>query len=255
MAKKIYIPSYDELYEMQDMGVNIYNYLLVKVIELLVLEGVKYPKKGMLKTAYKYIQEDPYISYSICRMYPHEIQYSNIASNDVKLCNELITKENDTSIYNFDNLVYFNNNVIKTRQVIENTIALLSYKLLKTPQYRFEYKEGYIKDSGTYNCNQLLYDIFGRKIDLNQISNSNILRNLMDIEPAYALSKDIEFDSSYLIESREEALKYRVGNYIMRYGLSDRDNREYMGKDILTKPDEKTKRLIRCINLNKENIY
>ena len=76
--KKVYIPTMDELYQMQDMtnGQSIYKYILIKAIESLVIDGVNYPNKGILKNAYKYLKENPDIAYAICRMYPSEIKYS-----------------------------------------------------------------------------------------------------------------------------------------------------------------------------------
>ena len=56
--KEMYVPTMDELYLMQDMGSNIYRYLVAKVVEKLILEGVNTPAKGMLKSAYKYLREN-----------------------------------------------------------------------------------------------------------------------------------------------------------------------------------------------------
>ena len=41
--KEMYVPTMDELYLMQDMGSNIYRYLVAKVVERLILEGVNTP--------------------------------------------------------------------------------------------------------------------------------------------------------------------------------------------------------------------
>jgi len=40
--KKIYIPTTDELYELQSLGTNIHKYLISKVIETLIMEDTIY---------------------------------------------------------------------------------------------------------------------------------------------------------------------------------------------------------------------
>ena len=81
--KKVYIPTMDELYQMQDItdGHSIYKYILIKAIESLIIDGINYPNKGMLKSAYKYLRENPDIAYAICKLYPEEIKYSEYAKN------------------------------------------------------------------------------------------------------------------------------------------------------------------------------
>lgn len=254
MEKKIYVPNEEELYTMQEMGVNVYNYLLAKVIELLILEGVKYPKKGILKTAYKYFRENPDIAYPICKMYPNELQHSQIARNEVPLCLDILNQDDDKSIYRLDNLIHFDEGVQTNTQVSEEVISVLGRELFYTPQYRFEYKSSeYIGNRVVDNI--ILDNIFSVNYDTNFISNEEVYHNLMTIEPAYALKiNDKIFNSSRFIETRENALRKSVGNYLSRYNLIGK-NSEYLGQDILSNPNENTKRLIRCIKNNKDNIY
>jgi len=239
---------------MQYMGANVYNYLLVKVIELLTLEGVKYPNKGILKSAYKYIRENPEFAYPICRMYPEEIRYSSIAKNETTLCMDLLKKSNNTSIRNLDNLVYFTEGVMTNARVAREVISILAEELPLMPQYRFEYKDSAYLGDGSVNHNKLLDTIFAAQYPVNERYEPKLYKNLMNIEPVYALKiKDMYFDITST--TREEALRRSVGAYAMRYGIRPDENTEYVGKDILTNPNESTKRLIRCIKNNKDNIY
>lgn len=260
MNKKIYVPNRDELYEMQDMGANIYNYLLVKVIEILILNGLNSDDKFILESAYKYFRNDPEIAYPICMMYPNEIIYSDIARSDSSLCCDILDKENNTSIYRLDNIVYFDQNSVVNPILYEKIIIILANELKNTPQYRFEYKSfAYLQDS-TVIYNKILDDIFSTKYMPNEfylkIISDNIKKLLIGIEPAYVLKFESEFFNSESFKmSKEEALIRGINQYVSRYGVSNYSNMEYKNKDILTKPDDKTKRLIRCIEKNSKLIY
>ena len=88
--KRVFIPSMNELYQMQDMKVNLYKYLLVKAIELITVQGVNHPGNGILKNTYSYLKEEPCIASAICSMYPEELKHSLIATADIDLCLNLI---------------------------------------------------------------------------------------------------------------------------------------------------------------------
>ena len=45
--KKVYLPDMNSLYKMQDMGANMYNYLLIKAGEALIIDGINHPYKGI----------------------------------------------------------------------------------------------------------------------------------------------------------------------------------------------------------------
>lgn len=230
--KKVYIPTINELYQMQEMGANVYKYLTVKAIECLIVEGVNSPNKGILKNAYKYLKENPDIAYSICSMYPEEIQYSETAQNNVNLCCKLIRQQKDTTIYSLDNLALFQNGVgtLDNYGVVNNTINVLKEYLPKTPEYRFQYQE-----------NTLLDNIFGKKINNFTWFNGEAFRT---IEPAYTLE-------TYNKDVSEEMIK-AVNNYAARYNINPTLGVEYRNTDILTKPEQKTKRLLKCIKENGE---
>jgi len=246
--KKVYMPTYDELYQLQDMGINLYKYILVKAIESIIMDVKVYQNKnhGILESIYKYLREDPYIAYSICRMYPEEIQHSQYIQNEVSLCLELISNRynQDTSIYNLDNLSHFENGcgVLTNKFVFESTIKTLLEKLPTTPKYRFEYKS-----------NSLLDNIFNCEIPMNMISTISIpMLDLAKIEPAYVLKyNEDELNENFQNDIRRLfILNQLIDQYAERYRISNNFN-EYENKDILTNPDTNVKRLLRCIEQRK----
>ena len=98
--KKVYVPTMDELYQMQDItcGHSMYKYILIKAIESLIIDGINNQNKGILKHAYKYLRENPDIAYAICSLYPEEIKYSEYAKNDTILCLDLIMAQTPATI-------------------------------------------------------------------------------------------------------------------------------------------------------------
>ena len=244
--KQVYMPTQEELYIMQDRGLNIYKYLLVKAIESIIMD-VKVHKNNnsrILESIYKYLREDPYIAYSICRMYPEEIPYSDHSKNDTSLCLHLISSQNnpDNSIYNLDNLSYFENGVgvLSNSLVMESTIKTLIEKLPTSPRYRFEYRP-----------NQLLDSIFNCKLDSMFLNTPMI--ELAKIDPAYILRyNDTELNNLFQSqENKKYILNDLVNIYGNRYGISTYDCNYYMNQDILTNPDTDVKRLLKCINQRK----
>ena len=242
--KKVYIPTMDELYQMQDMvtGYNLYKYILIKVIESLTMEGIIYPNKGMLKSTYKYLRENPEIAYAICRMYPEEIKYSESAQNDIRLCVDLIKDKfiQDKTIYRLDNLKHFEKGigVLSNQRVIQDTANILATKLPQNPQYRFEYKQNTLLDN--------IFDCQIQTIDINNKSSYDFI----SIEPAYTIKLDGHQMINLIDKYGDESgiLKNSINKYAERYGITGRDGWEYRDKDILTNPDENVKRLLKCIN-------
>ena len=253
--KKVYVPTLEELYIMQDMGANIYKYLLIKAIEAIAMDGVKYPEKGMLKSVYKCLLEDnPDIEYAICRMYPSELRYSKLASSEPFMCEFLLDKEEDRTIYNLDNLVNFNDLCLNYNGIKDKVISILSSKLPITPQYRFEYKDfEYVgkTDKGfpILKYNKLLNNIFACECQLSKYEVASNLEKLITIEPVYAIKyKDIlKTDSVGL-------LRQGINGYGLRYGIGYDVGMEYKDKDILTNPSTEVKRLVRCINNGEKKI-
>lgn len=254
MDKQVYVPTEEQLYQMQDMGANLYKYLLVKAIETLAMDGVKYRNKGMFKNAYKYLRENPEIAYAICMMYPEEIKYSEIASYDTKLALDLIEKKEDRTLYKLDDLIYFHPIVRHNCVVGEKTIDFLANKLYDNPKYRFEYKDFELKgyDDKSHPIlahNDLLNNIFGCRYGIPGVEKRSVIENLITIEPAYALryKEQLGTDSVGL-------LRTSVSDYAKRYGIGSDVGYEYYKKDILTNPNEDVKRLVKCINNGEKKI-
>lgn len=253
MSKEIYVPTEEQLYQMQDMGANVYKYLLVKAIETLALDGVKFPPKGMLKIAYKYLSENPVIAHAICRMYPEEMIYSETVREDIDLAIDIIDREEDRTLYKLDNLVYFEKDVLNNYIVGEKVISLLADKLSDNPKYRFEYKDIEFVGHDEKNhpiliYNKLLNDIFGCRYGIPGAEKRAVIEDLITIEPAYALrfEEQLQTDAVGL-------LRTGVNDYARRYGVYN-VGYQYQNKDILTVPNEDVKRLVKCINNGEKKI-
>ena len=252
--KKVYVPTEEQLYQMQDMGANVYKYLLVKAIETLAMDGVKYKNKGMFKNAYKYLRENPEIAYAICMMYPEEIKYSETAREDIDLALDILDKKEDRTIYQLDNLVGFENDVLNNYLVGEKAISILADKLPDNPQYRFEYKDfecvGYNEQRHPKLMhNKLLNDIFACRYGIPRCEKESVIERLITIEPAYSLRFEEQL-GTYSVGLLREA----VNDYARRYGISSDVGEQYRGKDILTVPNEDVKRLVKCINNGEKKI-
>ena len=245
--KKIYMPSDETLLKMQSLGGNIYKYLLIKVIESLIIKKLNNSNEGILKNTYKYLRENPNIARGICLLYPEEIKYSEIAQYDAYLAEQLIKKSIDKEIYNLDKLIYFKKIINENTQVIKTTIDVLDRHLSKNPEYRFEYQS----NNGTEG---LLDSIFSTNIiDENIYWNQEMKEKLSRIEPAYAiLLPTIGYQDDFLEStSRKELLRKGIAAYASRYGINNITSKEVD----LDKPDEDTKRLIKCIKNNRNNLY
>ena len=256
MSKEVYVPTEEQLYQMQDMGANVYKYLLVKAIETLTMDGVKYNNKHkkILKNAYKYLRDNPEIAYAICKMYPEETIYSETAREDIDLAMDIMLKSEDRTIYQLDNLVYFENDVLNNCNVGEQAIYILRSKLPVTPQYRFEYKDFIFLEYDKSNhpilkYNKLLNDIFGCKYGIPRFEKKEVVENLITIEPAYALRYEEQLGTDAV-----GLLRAGVNAYARRYGISNDAGYEYNKKDILTNPNEEVKRLVKCINNGEKKI-
>ena len=220
--KEVFMPTMDELYEMQDTGADMQLYLYAKAIEALCIEYNNYPKKGsILKNEFKYIKEDEIIAHAICKMYPNEIIHSKIAQYDRNLAVSLITEQKSQKIYNLDYLSNFSQCVTGNLDTL--VINILAQELKNNPEYRFEYKKS-----------KLLDDVFMGKMEVNKGYICNLY--LSEIEPYYAL-----------LAGDKKNIPDRVINYINRYGF-EYTNENTEKKDILTNQTTEVKRLFRCIN-------
>lgn len=234
--KKIFMPSMDELYKMQDVGANIYKYLFAKAVESIVLHGINSDDKEILKNTYKYLRENPYMAYSICMMYPSEIKNSEIAMLETRLCLNLLEKRQN-SASNLDYLSYFDNSVLNNSLLLRTVVSMLEDELKRNPRYRFEYKD-----------NILLDRILNRAVAEHDTKfDKELLISLLNIEPAYGtLFCESLFDLCNL--NKNGCIRASVSDYAARYYIPVDLGDEYYGKDILTNPDTEVRRLLRCIN-------
>lgn len=218
--KKIFIPSMDDLYKMQDMHINILPYLYAKAIERLCVEYNNYPKMGsILRNEYKYLREDPVIAKAICMMYPNEVIYSDVVKYDTDLAMKLIGEPKNNDIYRLDNLSYFGNNLDSNLLIQREVINILYNELTNNPKYRFEYRDS-----------RLLDDIFMGRFDTTLFLDDMAKEQLGYIEPYYGIDSDM--------------LCNMMKRYVNRYGIGYENN----DGDILTNQTTEVKRLFRCIN-------
>lgn len=256
IMKEVFMPSMDELYQMQDRGANVYKYILTKAVESLICHGLNYPSEGILKNAYKYLREDPEIARAVCTLYPEEMEFSEVSSYDGILCDRIITKT-ECNPCGLDNLCRFSSDVVLDHLRLANIIVFLEKELSKNPKYRFEYV-GYDSTFFKRGANRLLDDIFGNKITDKELMfmlgdfRGKAIESLIKIEPAYAISLPNCFFFKYswdeTDDKRTEQLYTGINCYADRYGISRNVGSQYYKKDILTNPDQNVKRLIRCIN-------
>lgn len=254
--KEVFMPSMDELYQMQDRGANVYKYILVKALESIICNGLNYPSKGMLENAPKYLRENPEIARAVCSLYPDEMIYSETARNDIDLAVRLMNykgyKENG-----LDYLCRFDSSVLTNTHVLANAILKLEEELSVNPIYRFEYvgsERAYLNKG----AGRLLDKIFNGEIDDNDLMmilhsvRGEVVNALINIEPYYAIKLSDDYFSNVLHKNdeyiRTRCLVVGIANYAERYGISSTIGIEYYGKDILTNPDTDVKRLIKCIN-------
>lgn len=247
--KEIFMPSMDELYQMQDKGANVYKYILVKAIESIICKGVNYPDFGIFENTSDYFRENPEIARAVCSLYPDEMVYSDVARNDINLCVSLINGSNN-KVSNLDYISRFDNNIIYNSVVLRNVILLLEKELSNNPKYRFDY--------GKEDSCEILDIIFNREINSQRLmfilgdARINVVKSLVNIEPTYALSLPSEYFSVGFYNNNEyirnEYLNAGIANYADRYGITGSVGCEYYGKDILTNPDKDVKKLLKCIN-------
>ena len=254
--KKIYMPSDEILHKMQELDGDINTYLLIKAIESLIVDGVNYPNKGILKNAYKYLRDNPYIVRAICFLYPEEIKYSELAKYDIDLANWLINKKPNRDIYALDNIGYFSHSIQYNYQFMKDVIDKLDERLVYNPEYRFEYKNS---DFG-YTQSELLDDIFSTKIlEKHDFGYSETIYKLPKIEPAYAVLLPYVTGSThdeYTEEMYRKLLLHEgIKAYARRYRLGWYAENNKDQKVDLDNPDDETKRLIRCIKKDNNNLY
>ena len=237
--KKVYIPTIDEMHYMHKMGVNIYQYLLTKTIESLVMIDVLYEEEDMFDIAYEELTEFPEIIYSIAKMYPERISMSDKASHDIELCRKLIPvmANINPSIQGLDYIREFSDEVLENPKIISEIIKTLSNNLQTFPRYRFEYKEP----------NKVLDNLFSCEINLDMIERKSF-DEIICLEPSYITK------ISNLMAYQEVINTLIRGStrYANRYDVDINPFTSKKNQDILTNPNEHTKKLLRVLDRHRE---
>jgi len=240
---KVYIPTMEELIELQKLGIDVYSYLVAKVTETIIMETRIYDEGDMFEIL-NYLGDHPEITYAICRIYPDMIKESIITSKDPKLCKQLIERisKEDKTIYKLDDiLMNFDESILFDEGIIKSTINFLSSHLSYCPKYRFDYQ----------GPNELLDNIFSCELPVSKISHDSY-DNIMIIDPIYSVKLGIK-PKSKKDEEKYFAIKRAMAIYTGRYGISNLLDERYQNKDIINKPDEKVKRLIKTLEYHKKN--
>lgn len=179
---EVYIPTLEELEKLQSFGINIYNYILAKVIETIIMEDIIYEESDMFEILDS-LDYDKNIIYAICKMYPQKISESIITSKDSQLIERLIRKigREDRVIYKLDDyLMNCDESILFEESVITSTIDFIAAHISSCPKYRFDYM----------GPNKLLDNIFGCKLSELKLK-PNTQDNLISIEPIYAVKLGI----------------------------------------------------------------
>ena len=256
MAKKMYIPTEEDLYEIQKIteeshkvsantyDANGYAYLIMKVIEKIL---VNYQHGVSLESVDDYVLSIPDIIYGLGWIYPSQIPNIKGASQHGDLYLSLLSKEKDDSIYVVDNITMFSEELYYDHYIIMNTINTLSNKIDKAPEYRFNYKD-----------NKLLDSIFSVEYQKFGYLPSDSIKKLIHLCPEYVLKYDGESlfaDYSYF-KNFEDIIDLRKGNLIgssirevlKRYGLGLYIGYGYESVDITKNDNERIKRLKKYLN-------
>lgn len=238
---KVYIPTMEELIELQKLGIDVYSYLITKVTETIIMEDKVYDE-GDIFEILDYLGPHPEIVYSICRLYPDKISESIITSKDIDLCRKLIKsiKREDRIIYKLDDiLMNFDKDILFDTGVIKNTISFISAHISSCPKYRFDYM----------GPNDLLDSIFSCELPIEKIPADSFI-NLIDIDPIYSVKLGINHKAN-----KDKIILYKraAAMYTGRYGYEEIINKDYQNKDIINKPDDNVKRLIKCLEYHKKN--
>lgn len=242
---KVYIPTMEELEQLQAHGVNIYHYIITKVTETIIMESQIYDEADIFEIL-ENIDEHPEIIYAICKMYPKILKQSIILSKDIKLCNKLLSNisREDNTIYKIDDyLMNMDESILFDEDIIKNTINFISNNISSCPKYRFDYQ-----------CpNKLLDSIFSCELPISKISTDSY-EELMVIDPIYCVKLGVSPPGRINKKTPERYFPVHRGMaiYTGRYGIDEYIVQSYQNKDIINKPDDNVKKLIRCLDGHRE---
>lgn len=244
--KPIYIPTEEDICRLQKIKdkndlnkVDIYGYLVGKVIEKLIVDYKFLKFKDIPATD---ILE---VVHGVCYVYDMEIENSDYAQYDADLCHKLLSRRIDSEIENLNNLRRFSHSVQFNRTTISMAIDLLDEKLKDNPKYRF-----------TYAKSELLDTIFG--VDYQEFLSqpSYNMVKLIHIDPIYALKFDPRKLMPELINPDEKIMSYRLGmlleegirRYKQRFDLSEYIGYDYEHEDMTNPQNEQVKKLIKYLH-------
>lgn len=239
--KKVYIPTMEELETLQKEGRDVYNYILAKVIETLIMEDTIYDEIDMCDTIYDEFEGNSAILYPICKMYPERINDSILSSTDIELRKRLIMsiRNEDSSIYRLDDYLFgVSQETLFDEGIVSATANQLVKGLSTCSKYRFSYR----------GPNDLLDCIFNCEIPLSQIP-TNAYDDFIMIDPVYFLKLGFTGRKSKKERNYFNTLERAMIRYLSRYELM---SFPYQEKDIVNSPDESVKKLIRHLENHRE---
>ena len=247
MGKKpLYIPTDEDISKLQRIKeandinkVDIYGYLVAKVIEKLIINYHFLRYKDISVTD---IEE---VVHGVCYIYPNEIYNSEYAKYDADLCHELLNQKIDTSITNLDKLGLFAPSVEFNRQTISMTLDILDEKIKDNPKYRF-----------TYNDSELLDAIFGVDYQKFLSLSYHDMVKLIHLDPIYALKFDSQKLISEITDPDEKLINYRLGvlletgirRYKQRYDLHEYVGYNFEKEDMTNPKSDQVKKLIKYLH-------
>ena len=235
---KVYIPTMEELEKLQKLGVDIYGYLVAKVTETIIMEDIIYEEGDMFEIL-EYLGPHPEILYAICKLYPEKISQSIITSKDKDLCKMLIStiRKEDKTIYELENILKnFDKSILFDKDIVKNTLKFIASNLSQCPRYRFDYMAE----------NPLLDSIFSCELPQEHVA-IGAYANLAIIDPIYSIK--------YSQRSKENDFITKRGmiSYLNRYEIDQYSYFDYNHQDIINKPNDDVKKLIKCLEYHKKN--
>jgi len=213
--RPMYIPTDEEIEYLNHIDTNmVYNYLVTKSIEKLILEA-----KFLRDLSMPVLTIDEVV-HGVCFIFPEEIYASENDKYDVTFCHQLLTRKPSIALKKLNSLHTFAPSVQYNTQIMQTTIDLLDQELVNDPKYRFTYTE-----------NLLLNAIFAIDYEKFISLSTDYLLKLIKIDPSYAL----KFPD---LKDRDYFFKIGMEKYQQRFDLTE-DNQC---------SDENTKKLIKYLH-------
>ena len=97
----------------------------------------------------------------------------------------------------------------------------------------------------------MLDSIFSCELPISKVSTDSYV-DLTLIDPIYSVKLELPFKDK---KAQDVYFPVQRGMsvYTGRYGINEYVGSEYQNKDIVNKPDENVKRLIKCLEYHKQN--